>query len=346
MILKSESILMSEVQLESLLRCRDLSVSSEKWLATGRLQARRALPVLEEAGEQKWGKGGLRICYSFVLHFFWCFQRLNNSFAKGGFLRGAPVNMIKESWGRNLGKTTPFFWPFLWWLDEVRDSQSAGYGIDTPARGFRTRWISFRCGTSWCRVLVNTFCVLWFKDCRTRNPMSDLKFPTCQAIKAMSWRFGMTCCMVLHAWYAQNSSKFQYFSHLLIQLLNFFTGEKENRGVVDCDSGKNWTKIMRFLSMQLSGLSVFYVEVLGADAGCKDWLAPVALDCGGLLQNAYKKQVLSQLNLGDSAILSVCFKTSKTSLSYHWFLTFKQLAIIQLQGPNLAVLAPLHPARD
>ena len=70
MILKSESILMSEVQLESLLRCRDLSVSSEKWLATGRLQARRALPVLEEAGEQKWGKGGLRICYSFVLHFF------------------------------------------------------------------------------------------------------------------------------------------------------------------------------------------------------------------------------------------------------------------------------------
>ena len=37
---------------------------------------------------------------------------------------------------------------------------------------------------------------------------------------------------------------------------------------------------MRFLSMQLRGLSVF--EVLGADAGCKDWLAPVALDCGGL----------------------------------------------------------------
>lgn len=76
----------------------------------------------------------------------------------------------------------------------------------------------------------------------------------------------------------QNSSRFQYFSHLLIQLLNFFTGQ-ENRGVVDCDSGKNGTKIMRFLSMQLSGLSVFYVEVLGADAGCKDWLAPVALDC-------------------------------------------------------------------
>ena len=30
--------------------------------------------------------------------------------------------------------------------------------------------------------------------------------------------------------------------------------------------------------MQLSVCQ--YVEVSGADAGCKDWLAPVALDCG------------------------------------------------------------------
>ena len=69
------------VHLESLLRCRDLSVS-EKWLFTGRLQARRALPVLEEAGEQN---GEKKEGSGFAIHLFcifWCEKVEEEFFAR------------------------------------------------------------------------------------------------------------------------------------------------------------------------------------------------------------------------------------------------------------------------